>query len=469
MASKNEIQIIINAVDKASKKLTGVSKALGGLGKVSIAAGAAVAGAVAGVSVAAYKLAKDAAPIEGIKNAFEGLTESIEGGSDRMLDALKRGSYGMVNQTDLMKSFNTAAQLVSKDFAQQMPEAMRYLSKVAAATGEDMSYMIDSMVKGVGRLSPMILDNLGIQVDATQAYEDFAAANGLVASELNKTQQQAALMNQVMEKLKLNTADMPEVAGTAAQAFASFRAQMDDLKSEIGLKLLPLFERIVEALQEAFASEDVQQGIDNLIDWIGKVVGDENSGLIGIVTYLSNGNVEGAFDLAFGVGAWDKVNTFITNFNQGMKDIKKFIDDVKQSFIDWRVEIYLTGLKLWYFSNQALRALHVWNQLIGALTGQPIQFGGPGFIEVPDFLKNGFASGGSFIVPGTGSGDRPYTMGLTPGERVTVTPRGQVGGGGLFLTVNINSAVNLADRNYAERELMPYIEAGVRRLLAGAG
>ena len=34
--------------------------------------------------------------------------------------------------------------------------------------------------------------------------------------------------------------------------------------------------------------------------------------------------------------------------------------------------------------------------------------------------------------------------------------------------LNINSAVNLADRAYAERELMPYIEAGVRQLLARA-
>ena len=77
-----------------------------------------------------------------------------------------------------------------------------------------------------------------------------------------------------------------------------------------------------------------------------------------------------------------------------------------------------------------------------------------------------YAEGGTFSVPGYGAGDRPYVMGLTPGETVSVTPRGQTAMGGLSLTVNINSAVNLADRNYAERELMPYIEAGVRQLMA---
>lgn len=36
----------------------------------------------------------------------------------------------------------------------------------------------------------------------------------------------------------------------------------------------------------------------------------------------------------------------------------------------------------------------------------------------------GFARGGSFTVPGSGSGDRPYLVSLTPGERVDVTPTG---------------------------------------------
>ena len=32
----------------------------------------------------------------------------------------------------------------------------------AAATGQDVGFMLDSLVKGIGRGSPMILDNLGL-------------------------------------------------------------------------------------------------------------------------------------------------------------------------------------------------------------------------------------------------------------------------------------------------------------------
>lgn len=40
--------------------------------------------------------------------------------------------------------------------------------------------------------------------------------------------------------------------------------------------------------------------------------------------------------------------------------------------------------------------------------------------------KGGFQHGGSFIVPGMGSGDRPYMINAEPGEMVTITPKSQV-------------------------------------------
>jgi len=40
-------------------------------------------------------------------------------------------------------------------------------------------------------------------------------------------------------------------------------------------------------------------------------------------------------------------------------------------------------------------------------------------------ISHGYASGGSFTVPGSGTGDRPYTLGLTPGENVAITPKGK--------------------------------------------
>ncbi len=91
---------------------------------------------------------------------------------DTVLAAMQKSSQGLISNTDMMKSFNLAS-LVNEQFALQLPQAFEYLGKVSAATGTDMNYLLDSLVRGVGRLSPLILDNLGIQVSLTEAYEAY--------------------------------------------------------------------------------------------------------------------------------------------------------------------------------------------------------------------------------------------------------------------------------------------------------
>ena len=207
-------------------------------------------------------LVMEAAAVPQIAASFQNLGGSIE--------AMRAASAGLTTDTELMKSYNQAAQLVSKTFAQQLPEAMGYLQKVAASTGQDMGYMLDSLVRGVGRLSPMILDNLAIQVDLTAAYDEYAASLGKSASELSKNEQQTAVMAQVMDKLRENTASMPEVAGTAAATFAGLGTKMANLRSEIGEALLPSATQLVGKLSE-LASEygpKVVSAIQSIISYV---------------------------------------------------------------------------------------------------------------------------------------------------------------------------------------------------------
>jgi len=54
--------------------------------------------------------------------------------------------------------------------------------------------------------------------------------------------------------------------------------------------------------------------------------------------------------------------------------------------------------------------------------------------------QTGYATGGSFVVPGVGHRDRPFLVNLMPGEHVQVTPSGaeQADGGGSFVIQNMN-------------------------------
>ena len=277
----------IQKMNKLTATITGkMGRAFVGVGKFvgkTMVAGIAVgATAIAGLAAGMTKLAIDAAPLQGIKAAFEGITEASGVASDEMLAALKESSAGMMTNKAAMEAYNLAAMLVGETFANDLPNAMGFLTKVSAATGESMDFMMTSLVRGVGRLSPMILDNLGIQVDLTKAYEDHAAQLGITTDEMTKAQQQTALMNQVMVLLEKNTAAMPEVTGTAAAAMGSLKAQLQDTKDEIGLALLPAFTTIMGKLSE-FANEnlpklvavfekDVIPAISELVEKVGWVI-----------------------------------------------------------------------------------------------------------------------------------------------------------------------------------------------------
>lgn len=221
-----------------------ISKGALALGAGMATAGAAVLGFGAAIGIGAGKLAMAAAPIQGIQGAFQGITSTIEGGSQRMLASLQKASSGMVTNAELMRQFNTAAQLVSVDFAQKLPDAMEAVGKVSAATGQDIGFLMNSLTVGVGRLSAPILDNLAIQVDLNAAYQTFADKNGLVASSLTKSQQQMALMDQVTSKLLENTKNMPPVFGSASQVFGAFRTDLANIKDQMGMDLLPTFTQL---------------------------------------------------------------------------------------------------------------------------------------------------------------------------------------------------------------------------------
>jgi len=332
MAGKTfKLSILVDATTKsATKGLGKLGKALGGVATAGAVVGTAVVAAAALAGGAMIKLAIDAAPMEGIEKAFEGIAEASGESADVMLEALQKGSAGMITQRDLMSKYNLAASLVSDTFANELPNAMGYLTKVAAGTGEDMGYMLDSLVRGVGRLSPMILDNLGIQVDLSEAYDAFAPTIGKVAGELTKQEQQTALMNQVMEKLAVNTAAMPEVTGTAATAFAAMGTQIKDLKDGIGLALQPVLLALMNPLNDL-----AQKYGPQVIEW-AKVAGEWLGKKIPIAIETVTGWFRGLGDVLVPLSKYilavvedgDYLNDWLTHLPEPIQGVVKAIGKV---------------------------------------------------------------------------------------------------------------------------------------------
>lgn len=232
------------AIGKISQVAGNVGANLQKVGKIALGSIGVITGVAGAAAVGIAALAANAEPLIGLQQGFAAVTERIGTSSETMLSSLQDASGGLITNRDLMQSFNQAAALVSDDFAKSLPDAMSLVRRASQATGQDMGFLFDSLVKGVGRVSPMILDNLGIQVALAEVTDRAAEMFGKSTDELSKQEQQAALTEIVMEKLNKAYGDVPDVTPT----FAKIKTTIANLKDEIGLKLLPVMTPLVEKI-----------------------------------------------------------------------------------------------------------------------------------------------------------------------------------------------------------------------------
>ncbi len=95
-----------------------------------------------------------AAEAEGIKAAFERI------GNPKLLDDLKRATKGTVSELELMRRAVMASNFQLP--MNQLASLLEFATKRAQETGQSVDYLVQSIVLGIGRKSPLILDNLGI-------------------------------------------------------------------------------------------------------------------------------------------------------------------------------------------------------------------------------------------------------------------------------------------------------------------
>lgn len=262
------------AVHSAKEAWNGFGQTLSGVDRFAQTSGRTLLGMSLGVTSltgAIYGLGGQAARLQGVQAAFEGMGGSIED--------MRRSTRGLVGDAMLMENYNRAAMLVSRTFARQLPEAMGYLQQVAMATGDSMDYLLRSLVIGVGRLSPLILDNLGISIKLSEAYEAYAAQLGRTADSLTRTEQQTAIMNATLEALRRNFAGVDSTAGSTQGQLMSLQAQIANLRVEAGRAVLPLLNELLPALNkvavsagEMFSSPEFKEGIEDAAEGLSRIL-----------------------------------------------------------------------------------------------------------------------------------------------------------------------------------------------------
>ncbi len=247
------LQLIVQAVDKASRTLKEIEKNTKKLNVVSIAAFTNLAKtateAVQKINRTLGELTSMAAETESLQLSFQTLSQEAGTTADKLLSELKRTSKGTISDLELMKNANTAFILLGKDVAREFPKLMEIARAASLATGQSLEFMFQSIVTGIGRQSRMILDNLGIIVKIEDANKAYADQLGVTSESLTDVQKRTAFFNATMKAGQSIISRVGERTLTSKEMFEKFDATMKNLKVTIGQSLLPAATSLAETLQ----------------------------------------------------------------------------------------------------------------------------------------------------------------------------------------------------------------------------
>lgn len=177
---------------------------------------------------------------DGVTKAFKDMDQPD------LLENLRKATKGTVNDVQLM----TAA-VKANDFRIPLEDLGKYLEFAqlkAQQTGQSVDYMTDSIVTGLGRKSPLILDNLGIS-----------------AAEISeKTKETGDFMKAVAEIVDTQLAEAGETYISAADRAAQKTVELQNAQKALGDEILPLKEQ----WDDSYA--DMQLNTISLISWCVK-------------------------------------------------------------------------------------------------------------------------------------------------------------------------------------------------------
>lgn len=161
--------------------------------------------------------AKLGAQIEGVRNSFEKFA------TPQTLNDLRNATRGTVTDLQLMQSTIQARNF--KIPLTELATFFEFATKRALETGQSVDYLVESIILGIGRKSPLILDNLGISaIELRQKLKGVGMESASVG-DVSKA------MGQIIDD---ELRKMGSVADTAAISYGKLSVAFSDFKMAWG-------------------------------------------------------------------------------------------------------------------------------------------------------------------------------------------------------------------------------------------
>lgn len=270
------IQSLISGFKDSAKAATAnipglesVSSAIGGLSSGALVA----AGAVAILATGIFALGTRGAEFIGIQTAFNNtITQFLDAIDEApgFLDTLRVAAGDTISELELMRLTNIALAGASREVGSQFGGALPKLLEIArvqaAATGQSVDFLFQSLITGIKRSSPLLIDNTGLVLNITKAQEDYAKSIGKTVTELSDQEKQIALIQATVAAGQQAIDAAGGVQETAASKLARANALIQNSLNNLSIAVEPILGGILDVFN-FFAS-----GIEQATSIIGPIL-----------------------------------------------------------------------------------------------------------------------------------------------------------------------------------------------------
>lgn len=299
LSTSADIQKILSGLDRLERKTQETARSTKKLEQDSSLAGkgldklgAAAAGMIAAIGV--REIAQATVEVYQLAAAAERAEQSLEavsgGQAAAYIGAVGMASEGTISRLDAMSASNRALQLGVVSSAEDMAKLTATARTLGRVMGMETTAAMNDLVTGIGRASPMILDNLGLTVKMSEVN---AEAARIMEENAGMTEQQAqklALLNQAAAQAAQVQAGMGDATRTAADNMEWFAARVEDAKVRLGNLVAEGINPAIDGYRELIELEAqvaVQAGLaTNDYDEFNAAMGEATYGAQILTRYL---------------------------------------------------------------------------------------------------------------------------------------------------------------------------------------
>lgn len=284
---KDYIKDVNKATGVAQKDFEKVNKTANDLGSTLKKIGGAMGIAFGTQQILAFgKEAVDlAAKGEGIRKAFERV------GDASLLDGLRQATRGTVSDLNLMKQAVRANNF--KIPLESLAKLFEFARRRAKETGESVDYLVNSITMGIGRKSPLILDNLGISaIELRKRFDGISIASANVADV-------ARIVGDIATEEMVK---MGDEAITTADKIQQITTSFENIKELVGKEMIDQFFQFTDEIGKTNETlQKLQERFVNTADGVG----DFN-----IATHITGNVMKGLLE------PFKKTNDLVDDFAQ---------------------------------------------------------------------------------------------------------------------------------------------------------